>query len=116
MGIGGYISGNGYEKLASTARLREMSTAATKHFKTEYGKVSVPEVEVFLKTLGKRGQGALKNLPKNGIVDFIAAHGSMQLRAGDKNIISTCEQLKNPLVEFARTVPKRLMSLLKMVK
>lgn len=62
MGIGGYISGDGFAKFTSTANLRKMSEAAEKHFKMEYGQVSVPEVEVFLKTLGKRGQAALKNL------------------------------------------------------
>lgn len=116
MGIGGYISGDGYAKFTSTANLRKMSEAAIKHFKTDNCKVAVPEVEAFLKTLGKRGQGVLKNLPKNGLVEFLSSHGAMQLIAGDKNIIKTCEKLKNPIMDFARTVPKRLLSLLKMVK
>ncbi len=116
MTIGGYISGDGYTRFTGTKNLKKMSGAAETYFKKDYGTVPVDEAKEFLLSLGKKGKGALKSLPKDGVVNFLSAHGGMQLCAGNKNILNVCENLRNPVKDFLVTVPKRLFSVLKLVK
>lgn len=116
MRIGGYISGDNHARFSSSKNLSKISVAAENCFKKDYGNVTVNEAKEFLLSLGKRGEGALKKLPKDGVVNFLSAHGSMQIRAGNKNVINICEKLQSPMKDFLATVPKRLLSVLKMVK
>ncbi len=98
LSVGGYRNGDDYIHLMSTKKMENIYNNAKVEVKTA---IPIDEAKQFLKQFGA-SKKALGLLPKAGNVDYIAAHGGIQLMNGEKPIFTMVKSLKNPILTYLR--------------
>lgn len=106
--IGGLIAGNGIAKLSSTKKINSMLVKAEEAFGSDYCTITTKQAKEFLSGLGKTGEKAIKALPKDGSVNFLSAHGAMQLSSDGKNILQAVRKLDHPIVDVLKSVVNKI--------
>lgn len=101
LGLGGYRIENGPIRLKRTASLSKACTKLEESGNFTVSKtISIDAAKEILGQFGMKAKKASQILPKTGVIDYCAAHGSAQLSSEGKQIYSMVEHLRKPISSF----------------
>lgn len=115
--IGAYKVGNNpITRFENSKNIEKLCQIASKDLGFDTSKnISREQVVNLLNKFGKVGKRAMNEMPADeNRFYYFAGHDTLQIHSlKDKPIISIVERLRNPITEMIKSIPHRIISILK---